>query len=267
MSTKSTPASLNSYVSVDLDDYDCNVLTPKAKGTYKQWQMDYDDALLIDGYMRQTCNVQLSSFPNEIQKIVRLFVAQSTTIYKKKYSKSELKTLIDSHEAQEANIKYQHDFFYRQYITPCFIGSLYIGILAIASLCTVYIVENDACADGDYSMLDPHYFLFVGGVALSCHVALNAVLTLIFRKDYCWNENEPKAYCYLGCACLMVTFYLVWSVLGFVIYVEESSAECKESHIGKMLLAWNIIIVVPVAFIVCCPICFLIWFFTSFNPD
>eukprot|EP01084_Bolivina_argentea_P085936 155342_1 len=238
---------LTKYASGDINikELDGTVLSPNSKLVFKQWNIDPHDELLIDAYARQYCNIQLFLFSKDIKQLIALY-------YSKKYSKSNLKQLIDNRMKREDS--------YGEMCCGLFVIALinlFFAATAIAAIIIAiqYYNDDESVCDGHYSVIDPVEFVLIAGIALLCLTGYNLIY-LCFTwlicnlRNNCLNLRKCKEIIsipssVISCliSCLMITFYCIWLSIGFYVYVNEMSSECQSSMIGEIMLAWCIVMV------------------------
>ena len=113
-----------------------------------------------------------------------------------------------------------------------------------ASMCNM---ENSH----DGYIIDLPTFLFVaGGIQIGYTILYFVAL---------FHHNSKCIAIMNGMSCCLIIFYLIWSIIGLIIYSQEMNYNCQSEPISKAILSWSIIqSVLLIIFIFCCS-CFMLF--------
>eukprot|EP01084_Bolivina_argentea_P273995 466858_1 len=228
-----------------IDSYDASMFSPTSKLVYKQWKVDANDELLIDGYFRE-CNVTIQHLPSDIKKTIGSY-------YQKMHSKSKLKELYETNKQRIMAIKkWQRELrkkkclslllFFMYLIITVFILT-YAFAPAIVGL---LIANKNDCnlAVDTISGSNINMFLYVG-----CGVHFFCMSLLLLSSAINWLCPEAPDNCkYIdhnlwikcwkcrqdiigGCvAGLWAVFVMMYSIVGFLLYstMDQSTVSNKQ---------------------------------------
>eukprot|EP01084_Bolivina_argentea_P293408 504613_1 len=223
---------------------------------------------IIDGYIRSECKKPKDIiFPISIKQII-------TSYY---YNYNHMKTMgafIDFKQkrqsARQQLTKYWNDMgtvklglnllFMINFELKFMICLMIIAvIISIVAIIISLIVSDSTCnIQYTYSVIHPVSFIIIGCVAVLSHIILFAchrfIVSLTTSKSSHFWKNKPfqviqnTHICLYSSAAIskwmMLLFYVVWSIIGFYIYHNDMSYDCKYSNIGIVMISWCIIIFV-----------------------
>ena len=138
------------------------------------------------------------------------------------------------------------------------IGLTLIGLTTPAGIAAIiigdtYSMQGGPCYDGTGTQytVAPKRFLLAAGIIQVVFGILYAIGQCFKGKKWLNSLNGLT-----GC---LILFYLVWAIIGSIMYYQQFSDECKDESIGIMILSWCIINigVIILTFGICCIICLI----------
>ena len=120
--------------------------------------------------------------------------------------------------------------------------------------------ENAACGtqepEGGYT-IDLVTFLNVAGYLAIAWGGFILVCNCFARCAF-GNDEEAQLKCQqilLAPALCILLFNISWASVGLYMYDNEFTDGCKDTSIGKMILAWSIIQIGGIGLVLCCACC------------
>eukprot|EP01084_Bolivina_argentea_P029769 55249_1 len=251
---QSISTTTHNYRKVSLKEYDGSKLTPQSKLVYKQWQMDSNNDLIIDGYFRQKCEMQLSHFPTDIKQIIASY-------YHKKHSKSKIiKLILQRQESIKlANIRRQQKqqkqgkildnikWGLTQSLYVCLVACILLALLGVlfgTDIAGLIIASNNNCNLTTTSLTINDFLIY--GCSLHLGLLTFMLICAIFSLHYAWdlylNDLEKIASCAVfSCSFLIYAFCFVWSVIGFVLYQKMDKKHLSNKQCADMIMSWSVL--------------------------
>ena len=140
--------------------------------------------------------------------------------------------------------------------------SVILGIMGLASLFIVAIYNpNESQCENTKLIMDVVTYLCITAIV---HILyFGACLFKYYRwkefKDDGDSQTFELKYLNIGVGIIAV-FQLVWMINGFVIYIDQMSNECQQENVGKMILSWDVVLLINLI-IKTCAYTVLIWIF------
>eukprot|EP01084_Bolivina_argentea_P216478 367770_1 len=241
---------IHEYKRMSLTEYDGSILTPTSRLVYKQWKMDGNDDLIIDGYFRKKCNLKSYHLPNDIKQII-------TSYYQKKHSKSKLMQLImqKQHSIERAKIRKEQkrkEMKHRSILIGFIVLTIFLFML-VTDICGLIFVANNNCnlEKNEQRNFDVNEFLIYGSIIhLAFVIFLQITLSLLIwhnKNEIYWNDCVYTSVLMLLCfVSLMYVFFAVWSIIGFVLYQKMNNSKELSKPCADMVISWSIIKIVEV---------------------
>eukprot|EP00484_Ammonia_sp_Unknown_P009831 CAMPEP_0197057306 /NCGR_PEP_ID=MMETSP1384-20130603/95575_1 /TAXON_ID=29189 /ORGANISM="Ammonia sp." /LENGTH=211 /DNA_ID=CAMNT_0042491681 /DNA_START=16 /DNA_END=651 /DNA_ORIENTATION=- len=145
--------------------------------------------------------------------------------------------------------------------SACFLPQA-IAAIVIAAL---YDASTSECANEEF-VIDLPTFLYVAGFAQLADFMLHCCAMCGTSRVVSPDRTAALMRFTMAESCCFAIFHLIWAGIGWYIYIDEMSPECEHEAIGKMVLAWNIIIYVVFGSTVCCSCCFVPVMFHMMKP-
>eukprot|EP01084_Bolivina_argentea_P279670 478136_1 len=253
---------LHKYSSVDttadIGEHDPTPLSPVSKLVYKQWRMDNDDHLLMDGYYRK-CDMSQELPPDIRQTIIDYYI--------KKQSKGTLKRkIMFLKEFARQKRKEKMDAILH-YILIFIILTVSFGLIFGSDIAALVIVNNNDC---DLALENGSKFLHFGVfqyllIGSVFHIVCGSIFLITVLVCVMWLEKyvDDEFIPCLGImiVCGFISFFISWSVVGAILYSEMDQSTSVNKQCSDMVLSWVILKLLLYIFIV--P--FVLWFVGIFD--
>eukprot|EP01084_Bolivina_argentea_P227844 384894_1 len=247
MSTEQVPLKYNKQES--LEGWDGSILTPTSKLVYKQWQMDDDKNLLIDGYFRQQSNIKSFQLPHDLKQIIKSY-------YMPMYSKNKLVELILRRQNSIRRVKQLRkqnvkDNCYNFSLILCYIFGFIFSLLwlfgpDIAGL-IIYAKNDCNLSIDDQSVsveIEVNEFLLIGCVShMVCTFVATIVMWALMSNANC--DWEKFVHLIVGSVVIvricMILFFIAWSIVGFLLYRKMDTSNQSNKQCANMVLSWSVL--------------------------
>ena len=212
----------------DIGEQNPKLLTPVSKLVYKQWKMDNNDELLIDGYYRQKCNLTQNLSPDIRQLIADYYVkSQSKGAIKRK-----IVTLTEIARKKRGERQRKTDKMLEYLIIFIIFVTLFALVFGVDISALIVISLNDcdlALQNGStFVNFGISNYMLLGSVSHIITVLAFAIGAFFFLQ--CTNAAiEGLVCCGTMIICAMMSFFISWSVVGAIMYSEmhQSTASNK----------------------------------------
>eukprot|EP01083_Nonionella_stella_P031758 86932_1 len=248
---------VNKYNSVDTDvhddhdltDYEPDLLTPKSKGIWKQWQLDKKDELIVDGYFRE-CNIIAQHLPTDIAQTIAAYYTKSQT---KGYLQRRMRRY------QRWGFKATTPEERRRQKIQALLLIVFIVILAllfvfgvdVSALLIVNKYDCDLILNTQNIWFAINDFLFIGSVLHIAAVSLLFVYSIVVFL--CKDRGRCSYYTSMIYTWLITLLFIVLSIIGLVLY----SKTYVYHPCSNVLISWIILKLIMYIFVA--PIAVFVW--------
>eukprot|EP01083_Nonionella_stella_P216940 779202_1 len=256
---------VNKYNSVDTDvhddhdltDYEPDLLTPKSKGIWKQWQLDKKDELIVDGYFRE-CNIIAQYLPTDIAQTIAAYYTKSQT---KGYLQRRMRRY------QRWGFKATTPEERRRQKIQALLLIVFIVILAllfvfgvdVSALLIVNKYDCDLILNTQNIWFAINDFLFIGSVL---HIAAVSLLFVYSTGVFmCKDRGRCSYYTSMIYTWLITLLFIVLGIIGLVLY----SQTYVYHPCSNVLISWIVLKLIMYIFAAPIAVCVCVdeWFYVS----
>eukprot|EP01083_Nonionella_stella_P037235 101513_1 len=241
----------------------------KFGATYKYTSVDVDIDIepdggrsiwfdfLIDGFVRSECNRSTSQiFPIAVKEVIISYYNENGA-----QVEQELNAFVNSKKRKQMLRDEFVQYWQCKRLLRDELCFIIIALLTSIAAITISIashaeIGSTHCNANHYSLIDPALFTIIGSIVCVLHIILASCRALIIyysvqhvEAQDCnmnWIKHTHN-YLYLSgalMAWIMLLFYGVWCIIGFILYHNEMSYDCKHNIIGQMMISWSVILFV-----------------------